>query len=438
MKKYCCILFLTFCLTGLILAENMTEAAGSVFINSAGEKKEPALSGKIVAFYFSSLRVQTFTGKLADFYSGLKQAGANFEVVFVSSDTSEADMMQCMKDTKMPWLAVPYDSAAAKALKQIKKNELKVKGLPGVLVIVKDGQVLTETGKQDILDDGPEAYKKWLAISSPDKKEKGADEPKNAAASKLPPPEKGRYLAADISNQRVTLAGKIIKVQFNRISYLAKAKKGQYAGDLRSSVKSEDRTYYDTAGISVLFPPEGLGFFSEFIPKFGTAQNDVSDLIKTDSGEVYVRVDPNDRSYSVAVGDKYEKDGDESVYKWSSKTEIPDLVAKPKVSIDDVVLFPDQLNSKTVALVFYEVRQVKQKSGREYSALISCGLGHDAVQINFPAEGKAFFDELADKQEFPKECGIYASVAVGPNGVITLQAKGRRVSGSGDDLTYKW
>jgi len=445
MKKHCCILCLTFCLTGLTFAKNMTEAAGTVFINSAGEKKEVSLSGKVIGFYYSSLKFSTFTPKLVEFYSGLERAGNGFEIVFVSNDASEAEMMQYMRESKMPWLAAPYDSAAAKTLKLIKKNELAVKGLPGALVIVKNERVLTETGKQDILDVGSEAYKKWLALSpetieksAPKKKEKSGNELRQTPALKLPPPEKEKYLASEIKDHRVTLAGKIINVQFNRISSLEKIKSGQYAGDLRSSVKSENRTYYDTAGISVLFPPEGIGFFSAFIPKFGTARNDISNLIQADSGEVYVRIDPNERAFCVAVGDKYEKDGDGEVYKWSVKTEPPDFTAQSKLSVNDVILFPDQLNTKTVEVVFYSAKAIKQKSDKEYTALISCGTGHSSVPIDFPAEGKPFFDEIAKQHEYPKEHSLFVIVNVARTGVVTLEAKGRRASGSGDDATYKW
>jgi len=453
MKKHGCILFLTFCLAGAALAGNMTAAAGSVFVNSAGEKKDVALSGKIVAFYFSSLRVQTFTGKLIEFYSAVKQAGNDFEVIFISSDASEAEMMQCMKDTKMPWPAVPYDSAEAKTLKLIKKNELKVKGLPGVLVIVKDGQVLTETGKQDILDAGPEAYKKWRGMvpattGEPDpdkkvraeKKEKGSTGLKNAAASKLPPPRKDACRASDIESNQANLAGDIIKIKFNRITGIQKLKKGAlYFGNLSSCEKSDGNIYYDHPGIQVLFPQEGLGYFSKFIPMFGAAQDDVSYLIKPDLGEVYVRVGLDAEAVSLAVGDRYAQDGgDEGKYEWSADTEVPDLTAKDKVTVDDVLLFPDQLNGKTVALEFYDVEKTPKKPVESSPVYISCGRGHAYIETAFPPEGKEFFKGIADQKNFPRANTVYAVVKVARDGTVSLEAKGRRASGSGDEITYKW
>ncbi|MFA7369397.1 MAG: thioredoxin-like domain-containing protein [Kiritimatiellales bacterium] len=446
MKKHWCVLCLIFCLTGLALAGNMTEAAGQVFINSAGEKKEAALSGKIVAFYFSSLKFHAFTPRLIEFYSGCKQTGADFEVIFVSNDASETEMMQCMKDADMPWPAAPYDSAAAKALKQIKKNELKVKGLPGALVIVRDGQVLTETGKQDILDAGSDAYKKWQALAAKTaeepavaKKEKGSGEPKSAVAAKLPPPEKESCLAGGFESNQAGAAGKIIKIKFNRISYIQKLNKGlMYTGNLGSSEKSDGHIYYNHPGIQVRFPQEGVGFFSKFIPQSGSAQDDVSYLIKPDLGEVYVQVSRNAETSSMAVGDRYNQDSDGGKYEWSVETEVPDLTAKDKVSVDDVLLFPNQLNGKTVVLEFYDAAKTPKKPAGESPAYISCGGGHARVEIAFPPEGKAFFKGIADQNHFPKANTVYAVVNVSGTGVITLEAKGRRASGSGDDVTYKW
>lgn len=452
MKKYRGILFLMFCLTGIATARNMTETAGSSFINSAGEKKEAALSGKITGFYFSSLKFSTFTPKLAEFYSAVKQAGNDFEIILVSNDASEAEMLQYMQGSKMPWLAVPYDSAAAKTLKLIKKNELAVKGLPGALVIVKDGQVITETGKQDVLDAGPEAYKKWQGMAPattgvPDadnkvrteKKEKESNPAKKAAALKLPPPRKDVCRASDIESNQANLAGDIIKIKFNRITDIQKLKKGSlYFGNLSSCEKSDGNIYYDHPGIQVTFPQEGLGYFSKFIPMFGAAQDDVSYLIKPDLGEVYVRIGRNTEAVSTAAGDRYSQDGDEGKYEWSANTEVPDLNAKDKVTVDDVLLFPDQLNGKTVALEFYDVEKTPKKPVESSPVYISCGRGHAYIETAFPPEGKEFFKGIAEQKNFPRANTVYAVVKVARDGTVSLEAKGRRASGSGDEITYKW
>jgi nucleoredoxin len=50
---------------------------------------------------------RAFTPELIATYNKLKEAGRNFEVIFVSSDRDEESMKEYYKE--MPWLAVPYD-----------------------------------------------------------------------------------------------------------------------------------------------------------------------------------------------------------------------------------------------------------------------------------------------------------------------------------------
>ena len=58
-----------------------------------------------------------FTPALARFYEEQKAAGSNFEVIFVSVDDSEAEMVAHMVDTKMPWPAVRFGSVEVGARK---------------------------------------------------------------------------------------------------------------------------------------------------------------------------------------------------------------------------------------------------------------------------------------------------------------------------------
>ena len=314
-----------------------------------------------------------------------------------------------------------------------------------MLVIVKDGQVLTETGKQDILDAGPEAYKKWMALSSKTagepavaKKEKGSNEPKVAAA-KLPPPSDGEYPANEIGSARLELADKIIKVKFNRIYYMVNMGKGMYAGDLRSWVKLQGDTYTDREGIQIRFPQEGLGFFSKYIFNPGVGYEEWGGLMSSsDRATVYIQVGKTRKAGCVAVGDRYKKNGDEGEYEWSTETQIPDLTSQRKISVNDVWLFSDQLNGKTVELEFYEVGAIEPRTTGKFSASISSGRGHAFLSIDFPPEGKAFFKDILDQNKNPKANTVYAVVTVSPAGVITLEAKGRRASESGGELIYKW
>ncbi len=168
---------------------------------------------------------------------------------------------------------------------------------------------------------------------------------------------------------------------------------------------------------------------------------------EADRGEVYVQVSSNANQDSVAVGDEYITDddeditdGDEGSYQWSVKTEIPDLAAKRTVSVSDVMLFPDQLNGKIVGLEFNAVEKIVQKSAEEYSASISCGRGHPPARIEFPAAGLAFFKEIANHEEEKNSQShtVYALITVSPKGIVSLEAKGARVSEEEGDAEYRW
>ncbi len=268
-----------------------------------------------------------------------------------------------------------------------------------------------------------------------------AEESQNTTTSKTPAPEDGEYVANEIESSRAQFVGKVIKVKFNRIYYVQKQKTGagMYTGNLRSWVKLQGDSYTDRTGIQITFPKEGLGFFSKYIFKHGVGYDEWGGLMSSsDRAEVYVKIGKDRKAGDVALGDRYKKDGDDGEYEWSMETDIPDLASQREISVNDVALFPDQLNGKTVELVFYEAERVEQKSTEECSALISSGRGHQYIPITFPSAGKAYFKGIADQDHGAKAATVYATVKISPAGIVTLEAKGRRASGSDDDVTYKW
>ena len=100
------------------------------------------LKGKTVAVYCSAHwcpPCRTFTPQLVKFANEHKDKLA---VVFISSDRAEDQMFTYMKETKMPWPAVPFKSAGGSAI----KREQGVSGIPTLLVYGKDGQLLSKDG----------------------------------------------------------------------------------------------------------------------------------------------------------------------------------------------------------------------------------------------------------------------------------------------------
>ena len=100
------------------------------------------LKDKTVAVYCSAHwcpPCRVFTPQLVKFANANK---AKLAVVFISSDKGADEMFAYMKETKMPWPAVPFKSAGGSAI----KREQGVSGIPTLLVYGKDGQLLSKDG----------------------------------------------------------------------------------------------------------------------------------------------------------------------------------------------------------------------------------------------------------------------------------------------------
>jgi len=251
-----------------------------------------------------------------------------------------------------------------------------------------------------------------------------------AAAEKLPPPSETEYDAGGADG--LPTAG-IVKVRFNRIYGVAKQKDGFYYGNIRSMVIPEGDIYSDSPGQTIRFPAEGLGYFSKFIPKPGTADF-IAIVTSSARGEVYVRA--AGAKAPTAVGDEYDKNSGE--YLWSVKTDIPEWDQKLKMSVTEIMLYPDQLNGKIVEAEFYVAAQIRN-SGAGFGTTISCGSGHAYVPVTFAAEGKPFFMEIAARGNSNTIAyKAFFRVKVDSAGRVSLEALGKRASGSSDSVTYRW
>jgi hypothetical protein len=265
---------------------------------------------------------------------------------------------------------------------------------------------------------------------------------KDLLAQTLPPPVEKEFPAGGIMVEQFELAGKIIKVTFNRIYNVSRQKNGMYEGNLRSSVTPAGN-YSDFAGMQIRFSQEGLGYLFNFFPKPGTSDEESADRIFIpDSGVVYIQVGKDPRAGFVAIGDQYQKEGDEKGYRWSVKTEIPELAVKRAVSVSDVFLFPDQLVGKTVELQFYRAGQITQTAIDKYNISVWSGRGDTPVQIKFSEAGKAFFKEIAARHVewdgSPDKHRVFVTVELSPNGTVLLIAQGRRIIESDDGTEYRW
>ena len=122
-------------------AENWLEKRfGKELVNAKGEKVATAtLKGKTVGIYFSAHWCPPCR-KLTPQLVTLRDAVAkdNFEIVFISSDKDEEAMKGYMKETKMGWLAVPFNAKQRNAV----QKEYSVSGIPTLIILDQDGKTI--------------------------------------------------------------------------------------------------------------------------------------------------------------------------------------------------------------------------------------------------------------------------------------------------------
>ena len=75
----------------------------------------------------------------------------------MSFDKDKEAMAGYMKETKMGWLAIPFDAAQRKSV----ADEFDVHGIPTLIILDKDGKTITKSGRGDVTNKGNEALKGW-------------------------------------------------------------------------------------------------------------------------------------------------------------------------------------------------------------------------------------------------------------------------------------
>lgn len=129
----------------------IVDLLGSKLVTKDGEGETAALlSGKgAIALYFSAHwcpPCQRFTPELARWYStSLKDKG--LEIVFVSSDKNKGKFDEYYGT--MPWLALPFESDKKDAL----DKKFKVQGIPTIILVDSDGNLLNKNGRGVISND---------------------------------------------------------------------------------------------------------------------------------------------------------------------------------------------------------------------------------------------------------------------------------------------
>lgn len=119
------------------------------------------LEGKIFGLYFSASWCRgcvAFSRILVPFRDKHSEV---FEVVMVGFDKTSADMHAYMNEYAMGWAAIPYDSSARLAMKEL----FAVSEIPQLIIMTSSGRVLTKDGYQQVQLMGDEALVHWQKLA---------------------------------------------------------------------------------------------------------------------------------------------------------------------------------------------------------------------------------------------------------------------------------
>ena len=150
-------------------AKELKKAPDSIYalfgkkLKNAKKKDVPVdlLTDKIIGVYFSAHWCPpccSFTPVLVKFHNDLTKQNKAFEVVFVSSDRDKKAMYNYMKETQMPWLALPHGDKHKETL----AKKFNVRGIPKLVILNAQGELITENGRGDVSRGDTSIYDKWI------------------------------------------------------------------------------------------------------------------------------------------------------------------------------------------------------------------------------------------------------------------------------------
>ena len=113
-----------------------------------------SLAGKTIGVYVSAHwcpPCRAFTPVLAQFYADYKKLNPNFEIIFVSSDKSEAEFWDYFAQHG-DYLAADFNGKARSTLKQL----VNASGIPTFAIFSPSGDLITTNGRAKV-QQGPDA-----------------------------------------------------------------------------------------------------------------------------------------------------------------------------------------------------------------------------------------------------------------------------------------
>ena len=134
---------------------------GPLLDNEGKEVGMEVLTGKTLGFYFGAQwcpYCKQFTPDLVNFRNDNKE---DFEVIFVSSDYDSSSQFAYMNEYDMEFYTLTLRSDSANELSQ----KFEVSGLPTLIVVSNEGEMITRNGRTDITYYPDQALDKWKEMN---------------------------------------------------------------------------------------------------------------------------------------------------------------------------------------------------------------------------------------------------------------------------------
>jgi nucleoredoxin len=138
-----------------VLPETLEDAKGK-------KMDSTELKGKFVGLYFSAgwcPPCRAFTPHLVEFRNAHSE---EFEVVFVSFDKSNMEKQKYIRKNDMPW---PSLAGAGRKDSKVLSQMFQIQGLPTLIVLSPEGNVVSLTGRTDVMSSAEEALETWKKAS---------------------------------------------------------------------------------------------------------------------------------------------------------------------------------------------------------------------------------------------------------------------------------
>lgn len=137
--------------------------AGKKYVNNKNEEIAFDYGSKIsiIGLFFTGSwcpPCEKFAQELIEVYNDANSKEKVMEIIQLSNERNEKEFVEGISNK--PWIFVQYNDNFIDYL----VNEYKVTHLPVLLILRKDKNIISETGRKDVSENGVKAHEKWLRV----------------------------------------------------------------------------------------------------------------------------------------------------------------------------------------------------------------------------------------------------------------------------------